>query len=113
MQQSIIVKSGDIPVAYKMEKYRLWLTFIVIDENLWNFTSLALVELLRYAKQVKIPLQYYTIRFCGWILYVFFREKNQRVAMLYNSKIRVACISSPDNQNRQYDIFQYKTTKKS
>ena len=76
-QQSIIVKSGAIPVAYKMEKYRLWLTFIVIDENLCNLTSLVLVELLRNAKQVKYLyniIQYDSVD--GFCMYSWGRKIN-------------------------------------
>ena len=77
-KQSLIVKCGDIYVANKIEKYRLGLTFFVIDGSLCNINWLVLSELRRYAYQIKIikiPLQYYTIGICGRILSVFGQQR--------------------------------------
>ena len=68
----------DIYVANKIEKYRLGLTFFIIDGSLCNINWLVLSELRRYACQIKIikiPLQYYTIGICGRILSVFGQQR--------------------------------------
>ena len=77
-KQSLIVKCGDIYVANEIEKYRLGLTFVVIDNSLCNINWLVLSELRRYACQIKIikiPLHYYTIGICGRILSVFGQQR--------------------------------------